>query len=679
MMVWWQRLAKWLWPGVVQLYGLDYVRAVGNIVTAVYTAPLALLGLWWLLQVTRTAILLTHWPLLLLLVALLFLFDRLNFSLFVETSPGTYADWVWSFKGLLTWSAVFILGPEALWIAVVWLLVLFGWRWRRATLPDWRWNLVRDLLLDGAIVIFGGMVAVTLYQRWGGVTPLPGLTWPGVAPALGAILVWLGLSACLWTPLLAFFSMSREYAWTARPGLTFLRFLAITLGWRLFADPLAVLAAALHTQTGFGGYLFFIGGLALTAALAHQLSQALKLSHLRTRELEKLERLSQALLASGSNLAELPVLLRQHLGGMFPYSHVELRLFPDQTFLHHPDDWPPVSKAFWEWAAAQREAHYCLPKQWAPWGEWLENKGVIFTPVLDLATEQVIGGIYLARYRDLELLHQLLPALRLFASQVATAVHAARALEQRLAYERLLQEFALAGRIQNSFLPDHFPWLPGWQLTAMLRPALETSGDFYDVFLLPDGRLGIVIADVSDKGLGAALYMSLSRTLIRIYAAQRIEPPAVLAATNAHILQDTHAEFFVTVFYGVLDAETGLLTYSNAGHNPPLLTPSQAESSLEALTRTGMALGVCASTAWEPATAYLGPGAALVLYTDGLVDAENAAGECFGEARLRAVLSAHAGATALTLQQAVHEAVADFVGAVPPYDDMTVLVVMREG
>ena len=674
----WFGIARRFWPGVERLHGLDYTRAVGNIVTALYAAPLAFAGVYWLATVTDTARLRAHWPFLLFLLGLLFLFDRLNFSLFVETSPGTYADWVWSFKGLVTWSAVFILGPEALWVAFVWLITFFGWRWRRATLPDWRWNLIRDLMLDGAIVIFGGMAALTAYQRWGGLHPLPGLSWPSVGPALGAILVWLGISALLWTPLLAFFSARREYAWTGKPGLTFLRFLAITLGWRFLADPLSVLAAAFHAQTGFGGYVFFISGLALTAALAHQLSQALQLSHQRTRELEKLERLGQALIAAGANLAALPALLREHIGGMFPYSHVELRLFPAQTLLHHPDDWPSLEEIIWKWVASATHARYYLPGQLTPWGERLENKGVVLTPVLDIETEQVIGGIYLARYRDLDALHHLVPALRLFASQIATAAQAARALEQRLAYERLLQEFALAGQIQSSFLPDHFPLLPGWQLTAMLRPALETSGDFYDYIALPDGRLGIVIADVSDKGLGAALYMSLSRTLIRIYAAQYADPAAVLSATNAHILQDTHAEFFVTVFYGVLDPQTGALTYCNAGHNPPLLVRGDPDRPLEALPRTGMALGVCASARWELALTRLEPGDALALYTDGAVDAENVERHFFGEGRLRALLAAHAGASALAIQQAIRDAVAGFVSTAPQYDDMTVMVVARE-
>ncbi|OQA23481.1 MAG: Phosphoserine phosphatase RsbU [Chloroflexi bacterium ADurb.Bin360] len=672
----WHGIARRLWPGVVRLQGLDYTRAVGDIVTTLYAAPLALAGLIWLGAATDIPLLRSHWLLLLFILGLLSLFDWLSFSLFVETSPGIFADWAWSFKGLIAWSAVFTLGPGALWVAVLWLLGYFMFRWRRATLPEWRWNLARNLVLDCAVVVFCGLAALRVYSGMGGEIPLVGFTWQNLSPALVALLAWVGLSALLWAPLLAFFSASREYAWAHSSGWTFWRFLAITLGWRLFVDPLSVLPAVLFTQTGFAGYLFSIAALGITAALAHQLSQALELSRLRTRELEILERLGQELLAAAPNLDELSALLKAHIGGMFPYSHVELRLFPAQTLLHYPDDWSPVEEAVWESAAAGSACCF-MPNQLTPWGERLEAKGVVLVPVLDVETEQVIGALYLARFRDLEALQQVLPALRLFASQIATVVQANRILARRLAYERLVQEFALAGQIQTSLLPAQMPQLPGWQLEVVLKSALETSGDFYDCIALPDGRLGIVIADVSDKGLGAALYMSLSRTLLRIYATQKPDPAEVLVLTNTHILQDAHAGFFITVFYGVLDPLTGVLTYSNAGHLPPVMVYYQPELALTLLPRTGMALGVCESARWETSTLQLSRGDALVAITDGVVDAENAEGDFFGAERLYEVLKLQAGQPAKVIQQAVQDAVTGFMLEAPQHDDMTVMVVAR--
>ena len=154
---------------------------------------------------------------------------------------------------------------------------------------------------------------------------------------------------------------------------------------------------------------------------------------------------------------------------------------------------------------------------------------------------------------------------------------------------------------------------------------------FYDVFLLPNGRLGILIADVADKGMASALYMALSRTLIRTYAAEYdTQPELVLTAANHRILMDTRADLFVTVFYGILDPATGTLVYCNAGHNPPYLfgaqnspqQPTQNGDAVKSLRRTGMALGVLEESIWQQQTTQIDPGDVLVLYTDGITDAQ---------------------------------------------------------
>jgi sigma-B regulation protein RsbU (phosphoserine phosphatase) len=192
--------------------------------------------------------------------------------------------------------------------------------------------------------------------------------------------------------------------------------------------------------------------------------------------------------------------------------------------------------------------------------------------------------------------------------------------------------------------------------------------------------LGILIADVSDKGAGAALYMALSRTLVRTYAAQHPERPGeVLATVNRRLLGETHTGMFVTVFYGILDPATGSLVYCNAGHNPPALLRAASAGTVEWLSRTGMALGVVEGTSWAEGRQIFAVGDTLLLYTDGLPDAQGSSGELLGMGRLLEAGRAHLGLPAARIQQAILAEVHRFVGAAPRTDDLTLLVVVREG
>ena len=196
---------------------------------------------------------------------------------------------------------------------------------------------------------------------------------------------------------------------------------------------------------------------------------------------------------------------------------------------------------------------------------------------------------------------------------------------------------------------------------------------------LPNGRLGILVADVADKGTGAALYMALSRTLIRTYAIEHHTKPALaLGAANGRILMDTQSDLFVTVFYGILDPVSGALTYCNAGHNPPYLLNAQGDRAVQALGRTGMPLGIIEDATWEQETTQLDSGDVLVLYSDGITEAQNAQEAFFGEGRLLEVLQAKLEHPAQDVQDAVLAEVHGFVGDEPQFDDMTLTVVVRD-
>jgi serine phosphatase RsbU (regulator of sigma subunit) len=241
--------------------------------------------------------------------------------------------------------------------------------------------------------------------------------------------------------------------------------------------------------------------------------------------------------------------------------------------------------------------------------------------------------------------------------------------------EEMTRELETAGRVQARFLPETIPALAGWEIEVALHSVWQTSGDYYDFITLPNGNLGILVADVSDKGAGAALYMALTRTLIRTYAMQYPDQPGLaLQMANERILIDTTSDQFVTMFYGVLDATAGTMTYANAGHNPPLLFQG---SQHEELDKTGIPLGLFVGRQWNQRTVSLDPGDALVVYTDGVSEAQDSAGGEYGTKRLLDITRLCRESSACDLHAALMKSIRDFVGDAPPFDDMTLLVVKR--
>ncbi len=240
------------------------------------------------------------------------------------------------------------------------------------------------------------------------------------------------------------------------------------------------------------------------------------------------------------------------------------------------------------------------------------------------------------------------------------------------------QELVLAGKVQASLLPESLPEIPNWQISAYWKPARETSGDFYDFIQLPGEKMGIVIADVVDKGMGAALLMTLTRTLIRSFAASYPDnPEQLLKITNQRILSDLNIGLFVTLFYGILDPKNGRLTYSNAGQPPPYLFLGQHGPQAVMLTKTGMALGVREEETWRSETIQMVPGSILFLYTDGVIDTHNQHGEYFGENQLIQILLKNRGFSTSELQDTVISEIFNFAGFEFQNDDITLMILKR--
>ena len=264
------------------------------------------------------------------------------------------------------------------------------------------------------------------------------------------------------------------------------------------------------------------------------------------------------------------------------------------------------------------------------------------------------------------------------SQQAALAIQNHQLQQEMLVRERLEREMQLAREIQQTFLPDQLPGLPGWQVNVWWRTARETGGDFYDLIDLPGNRLGIVIADVADKGLPAALFMTLIRTLVRAAVREGHPPAEVLEVVNNLLIPDARHGTFVTIVYAVLDPATGQLTYANAGHNPPLWVRTSL-AQIDLFPRSGMALGVVEDNPVDQRAVTLLPGDFLVLYTDGVTDAFSPQGLPYGFERLHQVVSESAFAppgllSAGAMMEAIDQSINDFIGDEPAADDSTGLV-----
>jgi serine phosphatase RsbU (regulator of sigma subunit)/DNA-binding NarL/FixJ family response regulator len=395
---------------------------------------------------------------------------------------------------------------------------------------------------------------------------------------------------------------------------------------------------------------------------------------------QSMERLARGILNTSPNPAQLVELLKEHTPEMFPDSTIEIRIYPDQILMHDPPDLPSISESAWQWMRGTSKATYFSPGSELPWGKVQSDEAdLILVPVIGFDSMEPIGGISIQRRRGPNTASDLIPVTKSLAAQVSSALHSAQIRAQTLEHKKVAQELALAGQIQASFLPENLPDFAGWQFAAKIEPARETSGDFYDFIPLPDEQWGVVIADVADKGLGAALYMSLGRSLIRTYATEYPRrPDLVLLATNRRLLSDASAGLFITSFYGVLDPASGTLTYCNAGHNPPYLILGREDPRIQPLTKTGMALGITEDGSWAQSEVRFAPGDTLLFYTDGFVDAQNPAGALFGETRLRETVVAHIGRSAGEFGAGLLRELHDFMGDAPQTDDITLIVIVRE-
>ena len=250
------------------------------------------------------------------------------------------------------------------------------------------------------------------------------------------------------------------------------------------------------------------------------------------------------------------------------------------------------------------------------------------------------------------------------------------ALSARDKLTALQNELDLASSTQQSILPKAFPKTSDYQVFANMEAARNVGGDFYDVVRLEDGQVGLAIADVSDKGVPAALFMMSSRTLLKGAAIGSADPGDALREVNDLLYDENESLMFVTVLYSMYDPASGILTYSSGGHDAPLLVRSDGTATLLPLTG-GVALGIAPDQGFASREVQLDPGDTVVFYTDGITEAMNADGEQFGVRRMSEVYAADPPRDAEGAAKAMFEAVRDFVGDTPQSDDITCLAVHR--
>ncbi len=692
------RLAIFFRPDLSEYEGDAQVNRINDVLGTLSTLLPAIIGVIWLIKISTWVSLIEQWYVIIPIGVLLALLNHWQFFLVTDMEVrggGWYGNVNSSLDSILRWSAVFIFGPTVLWVIIfVETIMVF---FRGANIPwsnrkDRMWFYFQNISLQFAVLILLPLIVFSAYSAWGGTFPIAGLSIQAFAIGAAALgFQFLLEQVFLWITYLGYklgYTLWRSRETVTRTMLmSMIRLYLLGTIIPVVGSLFSPILAGIYVEHGIFLYLGFSLAVAFMAWLANRMSQAMENSRGQTVQIGKLEALGRAILNSPPDNSQLPDLLTEHAAGMFAYVHFAIWLDYDQTLLKLPKRWEAKElEQIKSWLVDYGKACTLNSKEKQPWsGQTDTNKHypTIITPIFDEESGQAIGGIYLeltnfGQTQNKNFLKNTLPTVQSLAAQIASAIHQAQVHQQLIAHQKTQNELEFARRIQTDFLPSSLPAIPGWQISASLKPAREMSGDFYDVITLPHGKFGLLIADVADKGVGPALYMALSRTVIRTFATQFKDQPAqVLNASNQRIIEDAGDNMFVTTFYGVFDPKSGTFMYANAGHNPPLLIRKNQPEAQELLIRTGTALGIMEDLTWEPKQVTLGEGDVLVFYTDGVTEAQNRENIVFGDERLLNCVRENTAGTAEEIHHAILESIQNFVGDAPQFDDITLIVLKR--
>lgn len=299
------------------------------------------------------------------------------------------------------------------------------------------------------------------------------------------------------------------------------------------------------------------------------------------------------------------------------------------------------------------------------------SETILAAPMRD-QQRQIIGVVQLINKRGGPFSVRDERLLSAMTSQAAISIENANLYEEHLKQQLINRDLEMARTIQKSFLPQTIPQWDGWDVAAFWNPIREVAGDFYDFMPLPDGRMAVVIADVSGKGVPAALFMALSVTVLRFAIRMNLAVDALLGQANDVILSTQQSRMFTTAIVAYIDLVSGEVELASAGHNPPLVWRGDGVEFIEA---EGVAMGLFGNVEFERARFTLNTGDVLVLYTDGITEVANEAEEEFDEAHLEAVVSAHARYSATEIAERIVDAALSFGGDKGVLDDQTLIVI----
>ena len=521
-------------PELNELEGNPFFQAFSEVGQLVFHLPISLITVIWLFRIWDLATLQENLLLIILLTIGMVITNNRTAIILIEIEPQKNVMATSSLGVIFLWTGLFILGPVFMWVnlAADTISAVIDARRLARLGQNAFWGPFANYI-QGLLHILGALLGLSVYTAVDGQFPLSALEPVNWYPAILAIVISAIFSGTIILPGFSYLSKVMGVPVSLKANSHIILTVAISV---LAQAPFAIPIALVYVYAGWTTFIFLLIGLILVNLLAYHLSESNQRSLRQSREMEQLEQLGEEIIRAAPDEIDLAEILVNHMHLMFSNAQdiFEIRLLDNAGIDLHIEQTThkkmlPAEK-LWNELWQSEEKYIILKDQKTPLNENIYGDAIM-VKIISAASNAndgpptCIGGIYLLRHKSFARTTDSLTTVEALESQIASALYRTQAYAETIASEKMSRELAIAGEIQASFLPDTVPDLDGWQIAASLTPARQTSGDFYDFIEFDDGRLGFLVADVADKGTGAALYMALSRTLIRTFALQYPEQP----------------------------------------------------------------------------------------------------------------------------------------------------------